>query len=99
MFKMLMGIFVGILVGCCLMLVAFNYHIVVAEDTTLFVPKQKSQLTDAYIDIRKWTASDWSQHPDFATAMIKAGHQERIKTSIASDIFDGLFRGLQPQKR
>lgn len=92
---MLISLVIGILIGCCLMMVAFSYHIVVAEDTTLFVPKQNAEISNVYVDIRKWTSKDWSENPDISAAMVKAGHSDRIKTTVASDLIDGLFRGLQ----
>ncbi|MCG6154927.1 hypothetical protein [Rubinisphaera margarita] len=88
----LLALFAGILLGGLLMYFSFSYHIVTTGKKTYYVPKTKAQVADFYVDIREWNHQNWAEHPELANAMIKAGHGDLVRRSIAEDLLDAVFR-------
>lgn len=66
----------GVALGCALMWGAFQYHLVRTTSGFVLVPKQQLGLTDAYVDVRTWTISDWSKHPDLTLDVTQSGKTE-----------------------
>jgi hypothetical protein len=70
---------------------AFQLHFVRADGRFLFVPKQRADWHDAYVDIRGWSFRDWGDHPELSRNMLAAGHGDLVTRSATGDLFRGLF--------
>ena len=81
--RRLMTFILGMIVGAILLFTAMNYHLIRAHDGFHLVPKTSSQLAAAYVDIRGFTVADWTQHPQIATALMKADKGELMKSSAS----------------
>lgn len=79
----------GVVTGSVLTLGAMNYHVVRTDETVALVPKRAPTLADTYMDVREWTVSDWTDHPDFVWALYKADRQDLIAG------LDGKFASLK----
>lgn len=74
----------------------YNYHVVKSEKEWLCVPKQRPALTDIYCDIRQWSVSEWKQHADLASDLVKHGRGELVVDTTAQSLFDDIKRKLSP---
>ena len=91
----------GILIGGMCMYTAFHYHVVATAETYYFIPKQETQLADAYVNISEWGIAEWTDHPALAVAMQKAGHGDLVQQAVQKGLFDEVFDriGVRPQTR
>ncbi len=86
--RRLIAIMTGMLLGGVLVYVAFEYHVVRTDKTVYLIPKRSAGLTDAYVDIRDWTASQWKDHPVLVENMIADGHGELVGGSFAGGLLN-----------
>lgn len=84
----------GILTGCLLVGLAYEYHFVMSDQGFLVVPKTQSALKNVYVDIRDWSLEDWGDHADVARALIQDGRSELITTGTAQDALEQLIPPL-----
>ena len=63
----------GMLLGGGTVFAAFRWHFVRADDGWHIVTNRHSSLGDCYADVRDWTATEWTDHPQLATALVDAG--------------------------
>jgi hypothetical protein len=82
--------FLGVLTGAALLHVAMNFHVVRASDGFHFVAKQPARLSEVYADVRQYSMSDWSGHPQLASDLVQAGKQGLISGSATNAIEEGL---------
>ena len=68
--------FLGIGVGAIVLFGASNYHIVRARDGLHCVPKQRAQLSQAYVDTRNFGPNDWATNSDLAAALTADNKQQ-----------------------
>ncbi len=92
--RWLSTILVGIVIGAGLMYTSFNYHLVHAKEGYLFVPKSSAELTDAYVDIREWNASEWQQHTQLSQAVVKHGRSDLVVQPAAKQLWDGVIDAI-----
>ena len=92
MIRRLTGVLLGVILGGGIVFCAFQFHLVRTVDTWLFVPKPQASLGDAYVDIRNWTAVDWTEHPAFARALMEHGRGDLVQRSVSQGLFQDLFR-------
>lgn len=86
----------GVVLGCGLMYMGFQYHLVRTSDEYLLVPKKQTALRDAYVDVRGWTHNDWKEHQELVRDLSAAGHGRIVSSSVAEDFIHdilGSFRG------
>jgi hypothetical protein len=62
----------GIVLGASGMYTGIKYHVVRANDGVHLVPKMSSEFTDVFVDIRKFTVSDWNDHRALAAALVNS---------------------------
>lgn len=79
----------GVVVGAGLAIGAMNYHVIRTSERFELVPKRYAGLQDCYVDIRDWTFSDWTSHPDLVWTLYKNDKQEMIPG------IDSEFAGLK----
>jgi hypothetical protein len=68
----------GVVVGAVLFHVASNYHVVRSNEGFAVIAKSPPRLAESFVDIRSFSASDWSGHPQLASALVQANKQHLI---------------------
>ena len=81
----------GMLLGGGLTFAAFRYHAVRADDGWHVVPSGAAAPTDCVADVRGWTAGDWAEHPQLASALVNAGRGNLVLQTTADGFLDGLL--------
>ena len=76
--KRLFGALFFIALGGGLVLLSFHFHVVRAAGGHLVVRRSQPAMKDVYVDVRKWTASDWQEHPDLIRAVRAKGRGDLI---------------------
>jgi len=77
----IMNFMAGCIVGAVGLYGAMTYHLVRAEDGFHTIPKVSNGLSDAYVDIREFTTSDWTEHRALVAALVKADRGDLMKDS------------------
>jgi hypothetical protein len=93
--------FMGMITGAVLLHTATSYHVVRANDGFHLVAKQPARLSETYVDIRTFTMSDWTAHPQLASALVQANKQQLLGDSAAARIHESVNQLLPawPNKR
>lgn len=73
----------GMVAGAGLLQAATNYHVVRASDGFHVIAKQPARLSETYVDIRRFTMSDWANRPQLATALVQANQQQLLGEAVA----------------
>ncbi len=82
----------GVLLGFGLYHVGSNFHLLRTPNGVEWVRKVSPNFRDSYADIRTYTATDWTQHPDLAAALVKENRAELMRPAAkqaVSDVVDG----------
>lgn len=74
----------GIATGVVMCFGATNYHIVRANDGFHLVHKQRSRMSEAYVDVRGFGVSDWSNRPELAAELVADNKQYVMGDAVAS---------------
>jgi hypothetical protein len=74
--RFLCGIVVGLVAGFLITVGAMNHHFIRTDNSMAFVSKRYPSLADSYVDIRKWSISDWTDHPDLVYTLFKNDRQD-----------------------
>lgn len=82
----------GILVGGVLVFFAQRYHVVRTDKGVEFVPKLQSGLSDTYVDVRKFQATDWAKHKALAAAIMQAQKDHILSDSASDQVRQGVGR-------
>jgi hypothetical protein len=82
----LWSFFFGIIVGFVLLHTAMTYHIVRANDGIHVVAKSPARLSQSYVDIRGFGFTDWSGHPQLASALIQSNKQHLLGDSAVNSL-------------
>jgi hypothetical protein len=79
----------GAALGASAMFFALQYHVVQSHDGFQVVPRIPQQSVGlAYADIRNWNASQWTDRPELARALMAHGSSDLIAESVASSLTD-----------
>jgi hypothetical protein len=79
----------GAALGASAMFFALQYHVVQSHDGFQVVPRTPQQSIGlAYADIRNWNASQWTDRPELARALMAHGSSDLIAESVASSLSD-----------
>jgi len=78
----------GMVAGAGLLQGATTYHIVRASDGFHLVAKQPARLSETYVDIRNFSMTDWTSHPQLASALVQANQQKLLGDSAAATLQD-----------
>ncbi len=73
--------FAGVVVGAAGLFLAMQFYIVRANDGVHFIPKLAAKLENPYIDIRKFTLTDWQDRQPLAVAIMKANQGNLMEDS------------------
>ncbi len=80
----------GAVTGATLLHVAMNFHVVRSSEGFHLVAKQPARLAEVYVDIRQYSMSDWSGHPQLASELVQANKQHLIGNSATNAIQEGI---------
>ncbi|HEY2826739.1 MAG TPA: hypothetical protein VGJ04_03995 [Pirellulales bacterium] len=73
--------FGGIIIGGGAIFGAFNYHLLQTSTGLQLCPKRSASLSETYVDIRKFTATDWASHPSLSADIVAAQKQHLLGES------------------
>ncbi len=74
-----------------LCLARLQFHVVRSHDGFQFVPRTpQHSLGLAYADIRNWNASQWTDRPELARALMAHGSSGLIAESVADSLADSV---------
>ncbi len=85
--KNLKPFLIGSVVGCGVMFVALQYHVVHSHDGLQLIPRApQANLGLAWADVREWDAATWAERPELARALVAHGSSDLISESVAREI-------------
>lgn len=82
----------GVVVGCGLMYGGLFYHLLRTDAGFEMVPKASATLTDSYLDVRKFSVSQWADHQAVAQAVLKADKGHLLGGSVGNSLEQGMNR-------
>ncbi len=99
MMNRLVTFVLGIATGVVLCFGATNYHIVRANDGFHLVHKQRSRMSEAFVDVRAFSVEDWSNRPELAAELVADNKQYVMGDAVASSASNQLsqFPNLLPR--
>ena len=71
-------VFIGMVLGAVITIVAMNYHVVRTKNSWAVFPKQHACLSDTYVDVRDWSVGDWVDRPEFVKTLYENNRQDLI---------------------
>jgi hypothetical protein len=74
----------GIAAGVILCFAATNFHVVRAQDGFHLVHKQRARMAEAYVDVREFGVTDWTNHSELALELNAVNKQYVMGESTAS---------------
>lgn len=81
----------GTALGASAMFVALQYHVVHSHDGFQMIPRTPQQSVGlAYADIRSWSASQWTDRPELARALMAHGASDLISESVTNTLADSV---------
>lgn len=84
--------FLGLVTGALTLYTVINFHVVRARDGYHVVAKQPPRLSEAYVDVRTFGASDWAGRPQLTAALVEANQHQLMGESAAGAVEEGLRR-------
>jgi hypothetical protein len=82
--------FVGFIIGAGAIFGAFNYHLLKTSTGLQLCPKRSASLSETYVDIRKFTAVDWTNHPTLSADIVAAEKQHLMGESPTTAVENGV---------
>lgn len=76
----------GMIVGALLCYGATNYHLIRAQDGFHVVHKVRAHLSEAYVDIRNFGVTDWTDHSELVAALAHDNKQYLMEGAAAQTI-------------
>lgn len=71
-----------------------HYHVVQADEGLLLVPRPELEFDDIYVDVRKWDASTWREHPQLVRALVDHGRSDLVVNPTIRDSIRGLLQNF-----
>jgi hypothetical protein len=84
----------GAAIGGGLMYGAFNYHVLKTDKGFELIPKRTPSLTECYMDVSKFTVTDWGGHPDLS-ADITAAEKSHLLDDAGASASNAIEGGVQ----
>ena len=84
--KRVWSFLLGAVFGAALLHLATNYHVVRSSEGFDLIAKTPPRLAESFVDVRAFSAGDWSSHPQLASALVQANKQHLIVDSTANTI-------------
>ena len=92
--------FFGMLTGAAILYVGMHYHFVRGDAGVFLVPKTESTISDAYVDIRKFSLEQWKGHRPLGEAIMASNQQHLLEETpplAFRDKVQGLVDGFLSQ--
>lgn len=70
--------------GVAVLHLATNFQVVRPSEGFDLIAKSPPRLAESFVDIRAYTVSDWSGHPQLASALVQANQQHLILDRTAN---------------
>ena len=87
--KKLKPFFVGAIAGSLLMFVALQFHMIRSEDGFRLVPRTpQPSLGLSFVDLRHWTAADYTDRPEVARALVAHGDTDLVASSMTDNLLE-----------
>ncbi len=80
----------GVLVGGGLVFFTQRYHVVRTKAGLTTVPKISATFSDAYVDVRSFTAADWAGHKGLVAALFRSGRNDVLEEAASDRVKEGL---------
>ncbi len=97
--RKLFGFLFAVMLGGGGVWFSYNYHLVRTEKEWLVVSRQRTALTDVFCDVRAWTVTDWKQHSDLASDLVKHGRGDLVLDTSARGLLDELMKPFTSSPR
>lgn len=81
------------------MYVGLKYYVVRATDGFHMVSKSKAELGSAYVDVRNYTAKDWSDRIQLATDIANSNNdalKEEVAQATVDNSLDSMWQEFNP---
>ncbi|MGH7214914.1 MAG: hypothetical protein ACREIT_09140 [Tepidisphaeraceae bacterium] len=62
--------------------VALSLHVVWTGQNVIVVPKSRLGVRDTYVDVRQWTQSDATAHPDLMQRLEESGKADLVRQQL-----------------
>ncbi len=82
--------FLGVLVGAGGLYFAQSFHVLRTNDGLVTIRKTNSTLQDAYVDVRGFTAVDWTERPALSAAVLASDRGDLMQGAVGGAIQQGL---------
>jgi hypothetical protein len=89
----------GMVVGAALLHAAMNFHVIRSSEGFHFIAKSPARLSETFVDISSFSISDWSGHPQLASALVQANKQHLLGDSAADALHQSIHQLLPDTKR
>jgi len=99
--KLFVSFAAGFLLGAALIFTSLKYHVVRASDGLHLVPKLSANFAETYVDIRKFSFTDWNQHRPLAVALAQNGNSDLLKGSASENLqqsINSVLEGLSSKQ-
>ena len=90
---------IGCLAGGAIMYGGLTHHLLRTSDGWELIPKSSATFDDSFVDVRKFTLSDWAEHRELVAAIVKAqkeqilgGATQNTLEQSAGRVFDEIRR-------
>ncbi len=80
----------GVIAGAVLMFGSLKYHFLYTKDGLKAVPKLSATLSETFLDVRDFSASDWAEHKSVMAAVIQADESELLQSAAIDSLRDGV---------
>jgi len=89
------GFIFGLIIGAVLCYVGLKYHVVRSDDGVHLVAKVNAEFSEAYVDIREFTLTDWDNHRSLALALAQADQAKLLEKSASASLQQSVDGALQ----
>ncbi|MBX3439039.1 MAG: hypothetical protein KF861_16230 [Planctomycetaceae bacterium] len=84
-------IFSGAVLGAAAMYVGLQYHVLLATEGFLLVPRApQNSLGESYANVQQWDATTWAAHPRIALAVSEYGRADLLGEGTAAAVQNSL---------
>lgn len=95
----LKSLITGALLGAGSMYVGLQYHVLMAPEGMLLVPRSpQARLQDAYADVSSWDATTWAARPQVSLAVTNYGRADLITQGATQGVLDKLRNTFSPAR-
>ena len=87
----------GTVIGAVLAYVALQFHVVHSKDGFYLVPRaNQAAVSQAWVDVRDWSATDWAENPGLVQALHENGSDDIIGDSITDNVLESAGDRMAP---